>query len=229
MEVEEFDESEYYENNFLTSMADAHKGIFNSKFFSKKHEEETIITEGSRFIFEYFIFNSLYSVDWKNSFEDGLIREPVPNLTELAMQSRFIKYLKPKTEVTKIQQVIQNYIIPFGQFEVFDNISSLKISRKENGDWDERSGEAFCSYILSIQKLANEKEIKTKFFENLKSSLRFIYAVRNNIFHGSKMPGDYWDDKQRIRVDLYSKIIGATNELFFATQIPGWNIQSLKR
>ena len=132
------------------------------------------------------------------------------------MQSRLIRYLKPKTEVAQIQQVIQNYIMPFGQFEVFENISSIKFSQKENGDWEERSGEEFCSYVMNIQKLANGNEIKTKFFENLKSSLRFIYAVRNNIFHGSKMPGDYWDNKQRVRVDLYSKIIGAT----IPTKIP---------
>jgi hypothetical protein len=211
---EELDESEYYEENFLNSMADAHRGIFDSEYFCKNYKKEISITEGSRFIFEYFIFNSLYSVDWKEPFEGGVIKKHELGKSELAMQRKFIKYLRPRTEVTKIHQVIQNYILPFKKHEVFDNVPSLRISGEE-----ERDGKDFCSYVINIQKLINKNEIKNKFYENLQRCLRFIYAVRNNIFHGTKIPGDYWDEDQRLRVDLYSKIIGATNELFFAIKI----------
>jgi len=43
----------------------------------------------------------------------------------------------------------------------------------------------------------------------------FIYQVRNNIFHGTKTTIEMADRNQRERLEIYSKILIATNELLF--------------
>ena len=49
----------------------------------------------------------------------------------------------------------------------------------------------------------------------LKVMLRFVYLVRNNIFHGTKTTIEMSDKNQRKRLEIYSNILIATNELLF--------------
>lgn len=45
--------------------------------------------------------------------------------------------------------------------------------------------------------------------------IRFVYMVRNNIFHGTKNTIEMSEVFQRKRLDIYSNIIIAINELLF--------------
>ena len=65
--------------------------------------------------------------------------------------------------------------------------------------------------IIQIFKIKNE-------------ILGFIYSVRNNIFHGTKTTIEMSDKNQRKRLDIYSNILIAVNELLFKS-----DFESLKK
>lgn len=208
-EEEELENSDTIDNFFYT-MQNAHRGNKNSKYFSQDYNEDRRdITICNKFIFEYFIFNSIYNVNWEKSNLHRKILTFDYKIVELSKQNQFIKFLKAQTSSEQISKFISN-ILKFKNFGVFDKVAKQQIDRNTK-----RNGKEFCDYVRSIQKLNGNTNIEGKFFKQLKSSLRFIYAVRNNIFHGSKKPGQYWDESQKVRIGLYTQLIEGANELFF--------------
>ncbi|MFN4299895.1 MAG: hypothetical protein ACK4EX_09230 [Thermaurantimonas sp.] len=64
-----------------------------------------------------------------------------------------------------------------------------------------------------FENLMRSIEIKIGKFKN--DIIRFVYMVRNNIFHGIKNTIEMSEVFQRKRLEIYSRIIIAVNELLF--------------
>ena len=67
--------------------------------------------ELSSFIYEFFIFNSLYQIDWKQSYLHQKIKYlDRKNLTELAQQRVFLSYIKQSwcdQQLTRVFQIFK--------------------------------------------------------------------------------------------------------------------------
>lgn len=68
-------------------------------------------------------------------------------------------------------------------------------------------------FKAAFEKLITTNEIKVGKLKN--DILRFVYLVRNNIFHGTKNTIEMTENFQRKRLLIYTNILIAVNELLF--------------
>ena|GEM_PF-1011222 len=169
------------------------------------------------FVYEFFLFNSLYQVDWVSSNEKaGLVFHPENDFGESKKQKAFLYFIK----LHAIEK-------PADFYRAFEPL--LHIERTE-GAWtrvtpDSRIsillGEKFFRDILQLQTILEQcrmpSDIPTnkKAFEILKDCTYFIYLVRNNIFHGSKTLGETYEQNQKRRIEVYDLFLKGLTSLFF--------------
>ncbi len=169
------------------------------------------------FVYEFFLFNSLYQVDWCASNEKtGLVFHSGEDFGECKKQRAFLSFIK-KYAVTK----------PSDLYRAFEPL--LHIERAE-GAWTHVTpdfrisillGEKFFQNILKLQTILgqcrtpSDISINNKTFELLEKCTYFIYLVRNNIFHGSKTLGEVYEPNQKRRIEVYDLFLKGLTSLFF--------------
>ncbi len=169
------------------------------------------------FVYEFFLFNSLYQVDWAASNEDtGLVFHPENDFGESKKQRTFLSFIK--------HHAIEK---PADLYRAFEPLLHIE---KAEGDWtritpDSRisilQGDRFFRDIRQLQVLLEQcrtpSDIPTnkKTFEILKECTYFIYLVRNNIFHGSKTLGEVYERNQKRRIEVYDLFLKGLTSLFF--------------
>lgn len=205
------------QNNFLEEIED----LYRLHYITKKYEHIIEYQRGawklfepSKFIYAYFAFNSFYNFDWPESvknnkltlfpkrIEDGKEIDPSESQKYKAMidfvfegvensdKELFLKIIKGKDDISRTIDAISR-ITP-------DN--RISESEREN-------------FKKEFEKLLKTNEIKIGKLKN--DIIRFVYMVRNNIFHGTKNTIEMSEVFQRKRLDIYSNIIIAINELLF--------------
>ncbi len=169
--------------------------------------------EPTKFVYSYFAFNTLYNYDWEASIKERtLISFPIDGEEKL-------------NEMNKIKKMIDFFFKYFEQSDSTDFVRT--ICRSEN----QRHKEPLLEAIEGITRDDNISEseridFKKEFRKLLESEkliqgklkndiLRFIYNVRNNIFHGTKTTIEMTNEGQRIRLNIYANILIATNDLLF--------------
>ena len=168
------------------------------------------------FIYEFFLFNSLYQVDWNKSYgKEELIFHP-DDYSESKQQREFIKYLKGYSKNK-----------PSDLYRAFEPLAYLPTIE---GEWthiapDARiskdHGVSFFKKIKELQKIIescknpNEMPVTQKVFELIDKGCYYIYLVRNNIFHGSKTLGEIYERNQQRRIEVYELFLKGVTSLFF--------------
>ncbi|VVP89366.1 hypothetical protein PS934_01469 [Pseudomonas fluorescens] len=169
------------------------------------------------FVYEFFLFNSLYQVDWDASNnDDGLVFHPENDFGEVKKQKAFLSFIKSYANKN-----------PADLYRAFEPL--LHIGRAE-GEWtrvtpDSRisilKGERFFRDVLKLQDLLEHCEnpsdipTNTRMFEILRECTYFIYLVRNNIFHGSKTLREGYERNQKRRIEVYDLFLKGLTSLFF--------------
>jgi hypothetical protein len=169
------------------------------------------------FVFELFIYNSIYQVDWPASLKGRcVVNHPRDDFSETKQQCALEKFLKPYLRKE-----------PALLYEAFIPIRDANLE----GDWtavvpDARisleKGEHFFKRLRRLREILRGTELPevlcvNKSCLNLIAQCRlYIYDVRNNIFHGSKTLGDTYEPNQRQRIELYLRFIRCLNHLFFS-------------
>jgi hypothetical protein len=167
-------------------------------------------------IFELFLFNSLYSVDWDSTFkEDSLTFFDTgrDGPSEPKKQREFIKACKHRIDSST-------------QFVLADAFSPLAGHLTSDRDWmrvqpDDRIttelGEKFFRDIVWIANTAQERSLFADkvTFKAIDSCTYFVYLVRNNIFHGQKRLGEIYDRDHLKRLSIYDLFIRCVNSMFF--------------
>jgi len=69
------------------------------------------------------------------------------------------------------------------------------------------------NFKKEFEKLITTKEIKVGKLKN--DIVRFVYLVRNNIFHGTKNTIEMSENFQRRRLEIYTNILVALNQILF--------------
>lgn len=167
------------------------------------------------FVYEFFLFNSLYQVDWEaSSGASGLVFHE--GGYESTKQRAFINFVKPHA-IKK----------PADLYRAFEPL--IHIDRME-GEWtrvtpDSRistsNGAKFFSAILKFQTLLGQcktpQDVPTnkRTFDILVNCTYYINQVRNNIFHGSKTLEDVNERNQKRRIEVYDLFLKGLTSLFF--------------
>jgi len=205
------------EANFIDEIKDLHRLHLVTKDFKHIIEYEKgswKMFEPSKFVYSYFAFNSFYNYNWQKSFE-------AKSLTTLDTTSEHFKEeTKMKTMINFIFDNIveedKNEFIRFikkpikGEHPIpieklIESIEGItpdnRISDSESKKFKENFNQMISENKLQIGKLKN--------------MTRFVYLVRNNIFHGTKTTIEMSNKKQRDRLEIYANILIGVNELLF--------------
>ena len=168
------------------------------------------------FVYEFFLFNSLYQVDWRKSIDQHRVIYHSEESSETQDQRAFISFLK---EYAK-----SNSSSVFRAFEPLLEIQNL------DGEWtqvkpDSRiskaAGADFFSNIFQLQNILKscgapaDMLTSKKVFDPIKECVHFVYLVRNNIFHGSKTLGETFEKNQKRRIEVYDLFLKCVTSLFF--------------
>jgi len=204
-------------NGLIDILYQVHIENANQQYIAKLiGRPSTSVMPISSFVFEFFIFNSLYQVDWKTSFDRAELIYHSDEYTEGQQQKAFLAFLKEK--------------IGQDPTRLYYALLPLSFMPDISGDWttvtpDARIsieyGKRFFKYVNELQRLvltnSNPSEIPTsnRVFDPISECIRFIYNVRNNIFHGSKTILEANEEKQRKRIEVYDILLKCITSAFF--------------
>jgi hypothetical protein len=218
-------EEEIYDSyQFSEELKDLHRLHLVTKDFKHIIEYEPgswKMFEPSKFVYAYFAFNSFYNFDWEASVKNN----------HLTLFPRKI-WIKGTEEVssdpTKFKAMI-DFI--FNQTTLEERKEFVHIIKRPNKRENPIPNQTIIECINGItpdKKIteAKRENFKKEFIklietgdmnqEKIKDDIvKFIYLVRNNIFHGTKTTIEMTDNNQRKRLEIYSNILIAVNELLF--------------
>lgn len=187
------------------------------QYYAKKSGGQLISTMPlTPFVYEFFLFNSLYQVDWQKSNDEDILIFHDQNTYQKTQQSKFIKFLKTFAK--------KNPSAFYRAFEPLVYLPTIK------GEWtnitpdaniSEEMGKKFFERMRILQELIeecsipNEMIITKKVIDLIENGTSFIYSVRNNVFHGSKTLGDIYEVNQKRRIEVYELFLKGITSLFF--------------
>ena len=200
---------------------------------SKKENRESSgqwdMFEPTRFVYAFFAFNMLYSIDWKSKLK-------IETKTAQRVSSR----VTAKDQVSSLVEFI-NYYSPSAFEESLAKLDSkrdmfsevLKLNLDENISKPSRimRNETIASaFLISASKFSSKNQLDSKDHFVM---LEMIYAVRNNLFHGNKRAHEMKENGHLKRLIHYANIILATNDSFFEvmknnfeyTRVENWEVQ----
>lgn len=170
------------------------------------------------FVYEFFIYNSIYQYDWGTTVEKQLLH-PWPRdeeMTETQQQNRLEKFLRDKCR--QDDSILSRAFQPLLYVDISDDewtrITPDSRVTAEDGD-------RFFTKIRALQSIFRDSsspdsiEPSRQIFKLISDCRYFIFLVRNNIFHGSKHIGEIYEPKQRQRLELYDLFIKCLTSLFF--------------
>jgi hypothetical protein len=205
--------------NFIEPLNEVHKDSSQLMHYAKKPEDngqELSTMPVTAFVYELFLYNSLYSVDWSKSLRAGKIVnysiQGGPNETK--KQKGFEIFLRRLAEDDP--QTFRNAFLPLTQ-------------KLLEGDWTNvtpdanisaHDGKNFFNNLQALRDLVQQNENfgtpeLDKAFDNIEKCRRFIYKIRNNVFHGTKDLGQIWDQDQKKRIDVYYQFLNCVVSCFF--------------
>ena len=167
------------------------------------------------FIYEFFLFNSLYQIDWSSSnSSSGLVSHPHEK-TEVWKQGRFVKFLRDHSR--NKPELLHRAFEPICDIEELDGSWTRVSADSRIRDAD---GVTFFARIREFQDLLTGNPSPgsltiSKSRPDLDGCVEYINKVRNNIFHGSKTLGDSADRNQKRRIEVYELFLKGLTSLFF--------------
>lgn len=211
-------------NLFLDNQRQMHLNNGQQIYYSECYRQHgpgrrASIMPATPFIFEFFIYNSLYHYDWQKSFsEQRLIShdEQIPDqdqgLSESAKQSRLERFIRDKCR--NKPEILRQAFLPLMSLSGLDESwtevrSGVRITSAD--------GEGFFKHLRAIKELVISNQPLTPsraLFDEINKCRFFVSNVRNNIFHGSKALGTLGRNQSR-RVEVYHLFIQCLVSLFF--------------
>ena len=173
---------------------------------SNKSDKWTPFTP-SKFIYSYFAFNSLYSVDWKNSVKKGqfvvLDWKSHYELDKIDEMEKFIKNVLKDEFAKRLPEYIEKHLGNISVERAKNELKNIQSNSRIGKSLIDRFRESFNN-VMEGQKLGSSVE----------RILHFVYHVRNNVFHGTKKILST-SASQNKRLTIYTAILLAMNDLLF--------------
>lgn len=196
-------------------------------------KESWSLFEPSKFVYAFFAFNSFYSIDWDESAkEQKLIKwEFIKNgdsdkgagKTESQKISEMRKFIcntnvndsmvgKEKEDAktnfaTRLSEKLKNYLEE-NATQTIESLSGIETDINIDDIMKQK-------FIAAFENLLNDQLKGKKFNDALDTTLKFVFSVRNNIFHGTKTVIDMMGSGQQTRLQIYTAILLSINEMLF--------------
>ncbi len=205
--------------NFIRTIYPIHLNNSEYIYYARKRASGSIpLVPINTFIYEFFLFNSLYSINWEESTKNKQLSY-YERTNQDKQQKGYLEYLRTIVEkdMSLLHRAFKPLTILYGLFDTDGRWNQVT----EDSRVTSKDGEEFFKNIkyftVELRKqFEKEEDIDLDlFFRRLKECVKFIYKVRNNIFHGSKSLGVYSDSFQNNRLIVYSYIIIGLNSLLF--------------
>lgn len=196
--------------------------------------------KASAFVYAFFTFNALYSVDWEESQRKPYM-EPVA--ASGFQQERFCKmvafcYKNHHDAATVYTTRLKEYCMLLGVRDPIQALAPMRAMSRQSMEsklakqFKERQGKSDEIAINSIEEFKQAfQSVYSWQSDALENSLEdhriaingllyFVYLVRNNTFHGSKDVTQL-NRQQEQRLLVYAAILMAVNELLLETVTAG--------
>ena len=181
----------------------------------KTHEYEWVDYTPTRFIYSFFTFNTLYNIDWHNSLRSGNIHffRREDDFTEEEKQDAYLSFVfKDEEFVSIFKDAFINYITrDITANDIIVELREIQPDRDNNGSV--RSPQYIKTFQDSMKSLLLDKTFNKK---TVSTILDFIYSIRCNIFHGVKTMKQMLQSSQIERLDIYTSVIIAINQMCFS-------------
>lgn len=178
--------------------------------------------EPSKFVYAFFAFNSFYCINWEESqkqkelinwkSEDDTSETKKIKAMQKYIYDYYVKNVQNRLdEENKKKELGSRFVSKINEYlgmnlkDKIDILDRIVIDTRINEDEKNK-------FIKSIKKIVDEDILSNKIWYDI---LRFIYLVRNNVFHGSKTITHMGVTSQIERFKIYTAILLATNELLF--------------
>ena len=167
--------------------------------------------EPTRFIYAFFAFNMIYSIDWNLTLKKNRLmyqRKGIENYAKNQFQSviNFVFDNDDKAFENALEFLDKSR-------ELYSVVSTMEMDHNSNRKSTRNTGNTISQDFLSASKKFshNIDLLASDHFDLLQMS----YTVRNNLFHGEKKAHQMKEQGHRNRLLHYGNIILATNESFF--------------
>ena len=203
--------------NYLDTLRQAHCDNARQVYYAMGRGRQRRSTMPvTSFVFEYFIYNSLYQYDWERSIAEADMVPWEDEPTEPQQQNGLERFVK--------SQCKSNPQILMRAFEPLTHIDDL------TGEWTEvtpcagtrgittEDGRRFFRKLTQLRDRVRSRDdlkINKSLFDLICDCRYFVNRIRNAVFHGSKSIGETWDAKQRKRIEVYDIFLKCLVSLFF--------------
>ena len=197
-------------DNFIDSIFESHLDNAQNLYLVKRtgQNRSRVVSPLTNFVFEFFLFNSLYSVDWQASMskreivdhprgkvEDsagsgsGTELESDVGFSEAKQQRAFLKFCRDKFNTLDANGISNAFLPLAGLGDLSDTWTEIKPGIRISSS----KGEQFFRKIKELGELAQKGEMTANkaTFKSIETCCNFVYLVRNNIFHGAKSGVDH--------------------------------------
>lgn len=211
-------------NDELDNLHDLHVLCKEWQFGIKQSGGKFKIYSPSTFIHTFFAFNSIYSNKWVESFDkqtvghwdtrEGQIK-PINSLVDFCYDT--LGQIAANFFLDELNRYINQNILN-DPTSLLDNARRISIPSPYN-----TFEEAHGALMQAFSKLHLPQEFTHGHHKEL---VKFVYLVRCNIFHGRKRFPQLLEPNQEERLKIYTGILLATNEVFFAAAEKKFNWKS---
>lgn len=196
-------------DTFVSSMNALHNINIRRDYLAYDESTYEKITPLARFVFEFFIYNSLYRVNWERSVSREIVHHNSERCTESQQQSAFEHFIQARIgmETTILKRAFSRPLRHNMQ-------NRLSAYFRESDQKCQRFFQDFQSLCKMPEDSLNF-ESPDDFFQKIENCRRFVYSVRCNLFHGRKNIQKVMDTMQAERFGVYGFFLAGLISLFF--------------
>lgn len=165
----------------------------------------------TQFMYAYVAFNAVYSIDWNNSLQTGELSLFPKASSESDKFNKYLEFCFQDCDfVASFAHFFFNYITaPIGSNNILSELKRIQ------PDVNRVLANVYGHDFIMKFKNTCDDCISGRHFtvENIKTIVYFIYKIRCNVFHGVKGLDELNDERQQVRMRIYSAIILAVNQM----------------
>lgn len=160
----------------------------------------------SHFIYAFFTFNTLYNIDWKSSIKNGSIclhTEP----GDLKKMYRYLNFCNCDEFLVQYREFFVQYI------EEHWDIDEVLAKFERIYPDDSVTEDILNNFKSACKRCFKDGECNREILDHI---VTLIYKIRCNLFHGHKTLEELSNTYQQERLDIYSVMIIAINQMVFS-------------
>lgn len=185
--------------------------ILSSEHFAKINYKEYKPYYPSYFLYAFFLFNSIYNIDWEKTFakNDGYLYEPKDS--ERNKIRHLINFCLSDIEFVESKNYREVFLGKLKHYAYDELLNGIREDMKPNGNfYSKKEKKSINKFKANIRKLITDQEFEEKLLFKI---VEFVYLVRCNIVHGIKSIQELNSDDQRNRLFFYKDILMAVNKM----------------